>query len=162
MRMSLARLLWTAAFIAVTGACSRRSAAVAGQTSAAAHEEVAVKRNINLTDAAVAALVEFLGPDPVRREDHPLRVAVEGDAASGYSYYFGFANDPNEPQYRVDNQRDVIEIVKGFPVAIRREHVPYLTGTTIDYVTLPGEGAGFKFDNPHGTLDSQMRRAAAP
>lgn len=162
MRMSLARLLCIAAFIAAAEGCSRRSTAVAGQTSAAAHEEVSVERTINLTDAAVAALVEFLGPDPVRREDYPLRVAVEGDAASGYSYYFGFADDPNEPQYRVDSQRDVIQIVKGFPVAVRREHVPYLTGTTIDYVTLPGEGAGFKFDNPRGTLESQMRRAAAP
>jgi Fe-S cluster assembly iron-binding protein IscA len=109
-----------------------------------------------LTDAAVTALEDSLGPGAVRRDDHPLRVAVEGDPASGYSYYFGFTEDPNEPQYKIDNQRDIIQVVKGFPVVVRREHLQYLTGTTIDYVISPTEGAGFKFDNPRGTLASQV------
>jgi Fe-S cluster assembly iron-binding protein IscA len=108
-----------------------------------------MKPMINLTDAAVAALVDSLGPDAVHRENFPLRVAVEGDPATGYKYFFGFADGPKEPQYKIDKQRDIIQVVKGFPVAVRREQVGYLSGTTIDYVVSPGQGAGFKFDNPN-------------
>ena len=113
---------------------------------------------INLTDAAVAALENFLGPGTVQRENHPLRVAIERYSETGYSYFFGFADDPNE-HYQIDTKRDVVEVVKGFPVAVRRDQVQYLTGTTIDYVESRTEGAGFKFDNPRGELDTLMSSA---
>ena len=159
MSPSPSKWLCIAAVTAAAAGCSGRSSPVAGEPPAAADKGAAVELTINLTDAAVAALVDSLGPEPLRREHHPLRVAIEGDSASGYSYYFGFADDPNEPQYQVDDQRDVIQTVKGFPIAVRREHVRYLRGTTIDYVTSPLEGAGFKFDNPRGTLESQLAGA---
>ena len=101
--------------------CTGRSHVVAQETPEAANEQARVKPVIDLTDAAVAALVHFLGPGELRREHHPLRVAVEGTADTVYSYFFGFADDPKEPHYKVDPARDVIHVVKGFPIAVRRE-----------------------------------------
>ncbi|MBS1119754.1 MAG: iron-sulfur cluster assembly accessory protein [Deltaproteobacteria bacterium] len=98
---------------------------------------------VHLTDAAAAALRRYL--DDVSPDDAPLRVAIEGDPVHGYSYFFGYSDDPSNP-YELDEQVDIIQRSKGFPVAIRREHAPYLLGATIDY---DESRCAFRFDNPN-------------
>ena len=115
-----------------------------------------VTLTVTMTDAAVAALEEFLGPGEVRREEHPLRLSIEGTPDTYVSYWFGFADDPDRPEYKVDEVRDDVVIVKGFPLAVRRDHVRALTGVTIDYVVSSKEGAGFSIENPRGTLEYIM------
>lgn len=155
--MSLRRSLVIGVSVAAMGCHSRRTA-VPHDASTASTEAPMQTLTLHLTDATVTALETFLGPGPIRRAEHPLRISVEEYKPGGFSYFFGFADDPKEPQYAIDKNRDVVIVVKGFPVAVMRHHVRYLQGVTIDYVESPTEGAGFKFDNPQGNLDDFVPR----
>jgi Fe-S cluster assembly iron-binding protein IscA len=109
---------------------------------------VQAKSVIEITDRAAAALMKFLGPGTVNPAAHPLRVTVNSPTEEHFNYEVGFANDPDVPEWRIDERLDVISVSKGFPLAVRRDLVPLLEGTTIDY-EVGSEGAGFRFRNPN-------------
>ena len=70
-----------------------------------------------------------------------LRVSVVGGGCSGFQYSLSF-----------DGQKegDVVADFDGVKVFIDEVSLPYLAGTTLDYVE-GLHGAGFKFDNPRAT-----------
>lgn len=81
----------------------------------------------------------------MRREglsDHALRVSVVGGGCSGFQYNLNFDNTT-----RPD---DTVVEINGVRLVVDATSVPYLAGTTIDYVK-GLHGAGFKFLNPKAT-----------
>ncbi len=78
---------------------------------------------------------ERLGPE------QGLRVAVVGGGCSGFQYSLSFD---------VHKEGDRVEELEGIKVFIDEVSLPYIAGTTLDYV----EGlhaAGFRFDNPRAS-----------
>jgi len=78
---------------------------------------------------------EGLGPE------QGLRVSVVGGGCSGFQYSLGFD---------AHKEGDTIEELDGVKVFIDDVSLPYIAGTTLDYV----EGlhaAGFRFDNPRAS-----------
>lgn len=74
--------------------------------------------------------------------DSGLRVGVAGGGCSGFQYSLNF-----------DNQRkdgDTVIELDGVKVFIDEGSLPYIAGTTLDYVE-GLHGGGFKFDNPRAT-----------
>jgi|SRR5579859_980037 len=72
---------------------------------------------------------------------HGLRIAVVGGGCSGFQYSLNF-----------DAQKDgdVVTVLDGVTVLVDEISLPYIAGTTLDYV----EGlhnAGFRFDNPRAS-----------
>ena len=72
---------------------------------------------------------------------HGLRIAVVGGGCSGFQYSLNF-----------DAQKDgdVVMELDGVTVLVDEISLPYIAGTTLDYV----EGlhnAGFRFDNPRAS-----------
>jgi iron-sulfur cluster assembly accessory protein len=74
-------------------------------------------------------------------EDHGLRVAVVGGGCSGFQYALSF-----------DEHKDGDSIVEldGVRVFIDEISLPYIAGTTLDFVE-GLHGAGFRFSNPRAT-----------
>jgi iron-sulfur cluster assembly accessory protein len=70
-----------------------------------------------------------------------LRVAVTGGGCSGFQYTLNF----DEPK-----DGDVTVPFDGITVHIDEISLPYIAGTTLDYVE-GLHGAGFKFDNPRAS-----------
>ncbi|HZP44515.1 MAG TPA: iron-sulfur cluster assembly accessory protein [Candidatus Binataceae bacterium] len=73
--------------------------------------------------------------------DQGLRVAVVGGGCSGFQYALSF-------DQRKDG--DIVTDFDGFRVLVEPTALPYIAGTTLDYV----EGlhnAGFRFDNPRAS-----------
>jgi len=95
---------------------------------------------VNLTPRAVEAVrkmqqKEGLGPE------QGLRITVVGGGCSGFQYSMNFDT-------RKDG--DVVTELGGVNVFVDETSLPYIAGTTLDYV----EGlhnAGFRFDNPRAT-----------
>jgi iron-sulfur cluster assembly accessory protein len=78
---------------------------------------------------------EALGPE------QGLRVAVVGGGCSGFQYSLSFD---------AHKEGDTVEELDGVKVFIDDVSLPYIAGTTLDYV----EGlhaAGFRFDNPRAS-----------
>lgn len=73
--------------------------------------------------------------------DQGLRIAVVGGGCSGFQYSLSFDS-------RKDG--DLITAMDGVNVLVDEISLPYIAGTTLDYV----EGlhnAGFRFDNPRAS-----------
>jgi iron-sulfur cluster assembly accessory protein len=93
-----------------------------------------------LTPRAVAAVRKMQQKEKLSAE-HGLRIAVVGGGCSGFQYSMNF-------DIRKDG--DLIAESDGVNVFIDEISLPYIAGTTLDYV----EGlhnAGFRFDNPRAT-----------
>ena len=78
---------------------------------------------------------EGLGPD------QGLRIAVVGGGCSGFQYSLSFDSKKDG---------DVVTGMDGVNVFVDEISLPYIAGTTLDYV----EGlhnAGFRFDNPRAS-----------
>ncbi|HUY18731.1 MAG TPA: iron-sulfur cluster assembly accessory protein [Candidatus Binataceae bacterium] len=78
------------------------------------------------------ALKEHLGAD------QGLRVGVVGGGCSGFQYTLNFD---------AQKEGDTITMIDGMKVLVDELSLPYIAGTTLDFV----EGlhnAGFRFDNP--------------
>lgn len=92
-----------------------------------------------LTDSAAEKVRELMG-----REEDPttiaLRIAVQPGGCSGMRYALFFDDR------RLDG--DNVSTVKGVPVRIDKMSVPYLRGTSINWVDSL-QGAGFAIDNPN-------------
>lgn len=74
--------------------------------------------------------------------DGVLRVGVTGGGCSGMQYSLSL-----DRQAKPD---DLVFEEYGVRIAVDKESLPYLRGTTIDYVA-GLHGAGFKFVNPNAT-----------
>lgn len=93
---------------------------------------------ITLTSEAAAAIDELLQDRGL--EGYGLRVFVSGGGCSGYQ--FGMALENNEMA------NDTISQIMGVKVFIDDVSLPFLEGSTVDYVTTE-MGTGFKIDNPN-------------
>jgi iron-sulfur cluster insertion protein len=95
---------------------------------------------VNLTPKALEAIrkmhrQEGLGPD------QGLRISVVGGGCSGFQYSLSFDSKKDG---------DVVTGMDGVNVLVDEISLPYIAGTTLDYV----EGlhnAGFRFDNPRAS-----------
>src|SRR5947209_11953775 len=94
---------------------------------------------ITLTDKSAEKVREFLSGQATVMETAGLRVGVRGGGCSGFQYALAF-----------DEQRDgdMIFEDKGIRLLVDKASVPYVQGSTIDFVD-GLQGAGFKVDNPN-------------
>ena len=94
---------------------------------------------ITLTDKSAEKVREFLSGQATVMETAGLRVGVRGGGCSGFQYALAF-----------DEQRDGDSIFedKGIRLLVDKASVPYVQGSTIDFVD-GLQGAGFKVDNPN-------------
>jgi iron-sulfur cluster assembly accessory protein len=101
--------------------------------------EAAVPR-VNLTPKALEAIRKMSAKEGLGT-DQGLRIAVVGGGCSGFQYSLNFDQK---------KEGDVITEFDGVTVFVDEISLPYIAGTTLDYV----EGlhnAGFRFDNPRAT-----------
>src|ERR671934_2895592 len=94
---------------------------------------------ITLTDKGAEKVREFLAAQAAVAETAGLRVGVRGGGCSGFQYALAF-----------DEQREGDSIFedKGIRLLVDRPSLPYVQGSTIDFVD-GLQGAGFKVDNPN-------------
>jgi len=95
---------------------------------------------VNLTPKALDAVRKMIAKEGLSA-DHGLRISVVGGGCSGYQYSLGFDGR---------KEGDTLTVLDGVNVFIDEISLPYIAGTTLDYV----EGlhnAGFRFDNPRAS-----------
>jgi iron-sulfur cluster assembly protein len=94
---------------------------------------------ITLTDISAEKVREFLAAQGTEVATAGLRVGVRGGGCSGFQYVLAF-----------DERRDGDESYedKGITLLVDRESLPYVNGSTIDFVD-GLQGAGFKVENPN-------------
>ena len=95
---------------------------------------------VNLTPKALEAVRKMSAKEGLGA-DQGLRIAVVGGGCSGFQYSLNFDQK---------KEGDVITEFDGVTVLVDEISLPYIAGTTLDYV----EGlhnAGFRFDNPRAT-----------
>lgn len=95
---------------------------------------------VNLTPKALEAIRQMSAKEHLA-SGHGLRIAVVGGGCSGFQYSLNF----DQPK-----DGDVVTELDGITVMVDEISLPYIAGTTLDYV----EGlhnAGFRFDNPRAT-----------
>ena len=95
-------------------------------------------RGINLTPKALEMVKQMHMKEGLGVEQG-LRVSVVGGGCSGFQYSLGFDAEKRED--------DTVAAFDGFHVLIDSISLPYVAGTTLDFVE-GLHGAGFKFDNP--------------
>lgn len=94
---------------------------------------------ILITDKGAEKVREFLASQNADVQTAGLRVGVRGGGCSGFQYNLAF-----------DEQRedDVVFETHGLKLLCDRQSLPYVTGSTIDYVDSL-QGAGFQVNNPN-------------
>lgn len=94
---------------------------------------------ITLTDISAEKVREYLAAQGTQVTTAGLRVGVRGGGCSGFQYVLAF-----------DERRDGDETYedKGITLLVDRESLPYVSGSTIDFVD-GLQGAGFKVENPN-------------
>jgi iron-sulfur cluster assembly accessory protein len=96
-------------------------------------------KGVALTDSGAEKVREFLDSQGLAQESAGLRVGVRGGGCSGFQYQLAF-----------DEQRDgdVIFEHSGLRLLVDNQSLPYVDGSTIDYVDSL-QGAGFQVNNPN-------------
>jgi iron-sulfur cluster assembly protein len=96
-------------------------------------------KGVALTEGGAEKVREFLGSQGLDEETAGLRVGVRGGGCSGFQYQLAF-----------DEQRDgdVIFEHSGLRLLVDNQSLPYVDGSTIDYVDSL-QGAGFQVNNPN-------------
>jgi iron-sulfur cluster assembly accessory protein len=95
---------------------------------------------IKLTPRAIEVVRKMLAGEAGGAEQG-LRIAVVGGGCSGFQYSLNFD---------LPKEGDLISELDGLRVLVDEVSLPYIAGTTLDYV----EGlhnAGFRFDNPRAS-----------
>ncbi len=92
---------------------------------------------LNLTPKAVEMVKRMRDKEGLGAQ-FGLRVSVVGGGCSGFQYSLGFDER---------KEGDAVTALDGVDVLVDEVSLPYLGGTTLDYVE-GLHGAGFKFDNP--------------
>lgn len=95
---------------------------------------------VTLTAKATERVRELLADN--RRVGHGIRVSIRDGGCSGFSYVMDLASAPSAG--------DVVVEHGGATLFVDQAAIPYLKGTTIDYVT-GLHHAGFRFLNPQAT-----------
>jgi iron-sulfur cluster assembly accessory protein len=96
---------------------------------------------INLTPKAVEMIKRTRKKEGLG-EAYALRLGVVGGGCSGFQYSLNFDCERHETDTTVG--------FDGVDVVIDEASLPYIAGTTLDYVE-GLHGAGFKFNNPRAT-----------
>jgi iron-sulfur cluster assembly accessory protein len=102
--------------------------------------DIANLPRVNLTPKALDAVRQMAAKEKLG-SDQGLRIAVVGGGCSGFQYALNFDQK---------KEGDIITEFDGINVLVDEVSLPYIAGTTLDYV----EGlhnAGFRFDNPRAT-----------
>jgi iron-sulfur cluster assembly protein len=96
-------------------------------------------KGVTLTDKGAEKVREFLDSQGLDVASAGLRVGVRGGGCSGFQYQLAF-----------DEQRDgdVIFEHSGLRLLVDNQSLPYVDGSTIDYVDSL-QGAGFQVNNPN-------------
>src|SRR5579875_398130 len=94
---------------------------------------------ITLTDKGAEKVNEFLATQTTVAATAGLRVGVRGGGCSGFQYALAFDQE---------REGDEIFVDKGIRLLVDRPSLPYVKGSTIDFVD-GLQGAGFKVDNPN-------------
>jgi len=94
---------------------------------------------ILITDKGAEKVHEFLASQNADVQTAGLRVGVRGGGCSGFQYNLAF-----------DQQRDgdVVFETHGLRLLVDGQSLPYVTGSTIDYVDSL-QGGGFQVNNPN-------------
>lgn len=95
---------------------------------------------VNLTPKALEMVKSMHAKEKLGAEQG-LRVSVVGGGCSGFQYSLSFDTH---------KEGDTVQELEGIKVFIDEVSLPYIAGTTLDYV----EGlhaAGFRFDNPRAS-----------
>ena len=96
-------------------------------------------KGVALTETGAEKVREFLSSQGLDVATAGLRVGVRGGGCSGFQYQLAF-----------DEQRDgdVIFEHSGLRLLVDNQSLPYVDGSTIDYVDSL-QGAGFQVNNPN-------------
>jgi iron-sulfur cluster assembly protein len=96
-------------------------------------------KGVMLTEMGAEKVREFLSSQGLDEQTAGLRVGVRGGGCSGFQYQLAF-----------DEQRDgdVIFEHSGLRLLVDNQSLPYVDGSTIDYVDSL-QGAGFQVNNPN-------------
>ena len=96
-------------------------------------------KGVSLTESGAEKVREFLSSQGLDEATAGLRVGVRGGGCSGFQYQLAF-----------DEQRDgdVIFQFAGLRLLVDNQSLPYVDGSTIDYVDSL-QGAGFQVNNPN-------------
>ena len=94
--------------------------------------------SIQLTENAARHVRTMLSR---RQKGIGLRVGVRKSGCSGYAYVVDYADE-------VTDKDEVFEC-HGVKVVVDRGSLPYLNGTTVDYVRVNALNEGFEFNNPN-------------
>jgi len=70
-----------------------------------------------------------------------LRLGTRKSGCSGFEYVVDYADEVSE--------RDEVFESHGVKVVVDRGSLPYLNGTTVDYVKMNALNEGFEFNNPN-------------
>lgn len=96
---------------------------------------------ITVTDQAANQVKEMMKEE---EEGVRLRFGIKGGGCSGLSYSIGF-------DYEVNEELDMVDDINGIPVAIFKQDIPIIEGTTIDFKQNM-MGGGFSIDNPNAMV----------
>ena len=91
---------------------------------------------IELTDEAIQ---EFLTKTEKEGND-TIRIGIKGGGCAGYEYILDYADSVHDDDHILDFGK--------FLIVVDPDSIPYLTGSTLDYVT-QGLSSEFKFANPN-------------
>lgn len=93
---------------------------------------------IKITDQASKQIKLMMQDEP---DNVRLRFGVKGGGCSGLSYALGFDEEVNE-------ELDYVAVINDIPVVIRKEDIPIIENTEIDYKHNL-MGGGFSIKNPN-------------
>ncbi|SHG42464.1 HesB/IscA family protein [Ornithinibacillus halophilus] len=96
---------------------------------------------ITITDDAKYQIQEMMKDES---EKVRLRFGIKGGGCSGLSYSLGFDDDIND-------ELDMVDEINDIPVAIFKQDIPIIEGTTIDFKQNM-MGGGFSIDNPNAIV----------
>jgi iron-sulfur cluster assembly accessory protein len=94
---------------------------------------------IELTNGAITQLLEKTS----KANKDTIRIGIKGGGCTGYEYTFDFAESIHDDDH-------ILEFGK-FMIVIDPISIPFLEGSTLDYVT-EGLNSQFKFANPNVTM----------
>lgn len=96
---------------------------------------------ITMSSSAVSHVRKQLAKKP---EATGIRLAVKKSGCSGFKYETQWADDVSDD--------DAVFTVDGVNIYIKREHLPLVNGTEIDFIT-EGVNSMFYFRNPNATAE---------
>lgn len=94
---------------------------------------------ITLSETAAARVQRFIAE---REGAAALRLGIKKTGCSGFAYVLDFADEPNAEDVEFED--------RGVRILVKRDSLPMVDGTRVDFVR-DGINQAFKFDNPNAT-----------